>query len=156
MKLDRYDLKILDTLQDQASISNLELAERIGLSPTPCARRVRALEDAGIIKQRVTLLDSEALGLGLTAVVQVAMDKHIPARFSVFEKAVNSWPEVLECYLITGQAADYMLKVAVRDMKDYERFLLGKLTQIAGVTGVQSSFVLRKVVHTTRLPLPLG
>ncbi len=154
MQFDRYDIAILDQLQRNANTSNLELAEHIGLSPTPCARRVKALEQGGVIDQRVTLLNQELLGLGLTAVIHVAMDKHTPERFKVFEAAIAKLPEVLECYLITGQAADYMLKVVVRDMQDYERFLLGTLTPIEGVSGVQSSFVLRKVVNKTALPLP--
>jgi Lrp/AsnC family leucine-responsive transcriptional regulator len=153
MKLDRTDRRILDEIQKNARISNLELADKIGLSPSPCSRRVKQLEDGGFIDRHVTLLNQAKLQLKLTAVVQVSMDLHTPERFENFEALVSAWPEVLECYLITGQAADYLLKVIVPDMDHYQEFLLGKLTRIDGVSGVQSSFVLRKAIDTTVLPL---
>lgn len=153
INLDRTDRRILDELQKDGRISNLELAEKIGLSPSPCSRRVKALMDSGIIGKTVTLLDEEALGLSLIALIHISMDRHTPDRFEVFEQAVASFPEVLECLMITGSEADYLLKVVVQDMKSYQHFLLGKLTRLAGVTGVQSSFVMRKVVYTTALPL---
>lgn len=153
MNLDRTDRRILEELQKDGRISNLELAEKIGLSPSPCSRRVKALMDSGVIGKTVTLLDEEALGLSLIALIHISMDRHTPDRFEVFEQAVASFPEVLECLMITGSEADYLLKVVVQDMKSYQHFLLGKLTRLAGVTGVQSSFVMRKVVYTTALPL---
>ncbi len=153
MKIDRTDRRILDEMQRNARISNLELADKIGLSPSPCSRRVKQLEDSGFIDRHVTLLNQDKLQLKLTAIVQVSMDRHTPDRFENFEAQVSTWPEVLECYLITGQAADYLLKVIVPDMNHYQDFLLGKLTRIDGVSGVQSSFVLRKAVDTTVLPL---
>lgn len=153
MKPDRYDLRILEELQSNGRISNQELAERVGLSPSPCLRRVRALEEAGFIRQYVALLDPARLGLSLTALVQISMDRHTPERFEQFEAAVKGFPEVLECYLITGQAADYLLKVMVRDMAHYESFLLGRLTRLEGVSGVHSSFVLRRAVDKTELLL---
>lgn len=153
LTLDRTDKRILDELQKDGRISNLELAEKIGLSPSPCSRRVKALMDSGIIGKTVTLLDEEALGLSLIALIHISMDRHTPDRFEVFEQAVASFPEVLECLMITGSEADYLLKVVVQDMKSYQHFLLGKLTRLAGVTGVQSSFVMRKVVYSTALPL---
>ena len=153
MKLDRTDRRILNEIQHNARISNLELADKIGLSPSPCSRRVKQLEEAGFIDQHVALLNPTKLGLKLTAMVQVSMDRHIPERFENFEQHIETWPEVLECYLITGQAADYLLKIIVQDMDEYQQFLLGKLTRIEGVSGVQSSFVLRKVVDKTILPL---
>ena len=153
MKLDRTDKRILDEIQQNARISNLELADKIGLSPSPCSRRVKQLEDEGFIDRHVTLLNQLKLGLKLIAMVQVSMDRHTPDRFENFETHVKSWPEVLECYLITGQTADYLLKVIVQDMEAYQTFLLDKLTRIEGVTGVQSSFVLRKAVDKTVLPL---
>jgi Lrp/AsnC family leucine-responsive transcriptional regulator len=152
-RLDRYDLRILAELQRDGGVSNQELAERIGLSPSPCSRRVRALEEAGIIERRVTLLDRRKLGLSLTAIIQIGMDRHTPERFENFEKKVASYPEVLECYLITGQDADYQLKVVVPDMDHYQQFLLNKITRIEGVSGVHSSFVMRRVVDETELPL---
>ena len=153
MKLDRTDKRILNEIQHNSRISNLELADKIGLSPSPCSRRVKQLEDAGFIKQHVALLNQAKLGLKLIAMIQVSMDRHTPERFENFEKHIETWPEVLECYLITGQAADYLLKIIVQDMDEYQQFLLGKLTCIEGVSGVQSSFVLRKAVDKTILPL---
>lgn len=140
-------------MQRNARISNLELADKIGLSPSPCSRRVKQLEDSGFIDRHVTLLNQDKLQLKLTAIVQVSMDRHTPDRFENFEAQVSTWPEVLECYLITGQTADYLLKVIVPDMDHYQDFLLGKLTRIDGVSGVQSSFVLRKAIDTSVLPL---
>jgi Lrp/AsnC family transcriptional regulator, leucine-responsive regulatory protein len=153
MKLDRTDRKILEAMQANARISNLELAEAIGLSPTPCSRRVKRLEDSGIIRAHVTLLDQERLGLKLTAYIGISMDRHTPDRFDAFEKEVADYPEVIDCSVVTGQASDYLLKAVVPDMSYYERFLLGKLTRIPGVTGVHSSFELRRVVQRTALPL---
>ncbi len=153
MELDRYDRQILRVLQREGRLSNQDLAERIGLSPSPCLRRVRALEEAGIILGYRALVDAKALGLSLTAIIQISMDQHTPERFSHFEAAVAEIPEVLECLLITGQDADYQVKVAVKDMDSYQDLLLNRITRIKGVTGVHSSFVLRKVVDKTELPL---
>ncbi len=153
MHLDRTDKKILKELQKNGGISNLELADKIGLSASPCSRRVKALSEAGIIGKTVTLLDEKKLGLTLTALISISMDRHTPDRFSNFELAVSSYPEVQECLLITGSTADYQLKVVVKDMEAYQLFLLGKLTKLEGVTGVQSSFVMRKAVDTNELPL---
>lgn len=151
--LDRYDLKILAELQRDARVSNQELAERIGLSPSPCSRRVKQLEDGGLILRQVALLDRKKLGLTLTAYVQIGMDRHTPERFENFEQAIRQWPEVLECSLVTGMDADYQLKVVVPDMEHYQQFLLGRLTRVEGVTSVRSSFVLNQVVSSTQLPL---
>ena len=153
MELDRTDLKILAQLQEHGGLSNLELAERVGLSPTPCARRVKRLEADGVIKSRVTLLEQSRLGLTLTAHIGVTMDRHTPERFEAFEAAVIAYPEIIDCCVVTGQSADYLIKAVVKDMAHYEQFLLGKLTRIPGVTGVHSSFELRKVVSRTALPL---
>ena len=153
MKLDRLDRRILEALQRNGRISNLELAEKIGLSPSPCSRRVKQLEDEGIIERHATLLSQSRLGLKLVALIQISMDRHTPERFENFETHVKEFPEVLECSLVTGQAADYLLKVVVPDMDYYQEFLLGKLTRISGVTGVHSSFVMRKVIEKTELPL---
>lgn len=153
MELDRTDLKILAQLQEHGGLSNLELAERVGLSPTPCARRVKRLEAEGVIKSRVTLLEQSRLGLTLTAHIGVTMDRHTPERFEAFEAAVIAYPEIIDCCVVTGQSADYLIKAVVKDMAHYEQFLLGKLTRIPGVTGVHSSFELRKVVSRTALPL---
>jgi Lrp/AsnC family leucine-responsive transcriptional regulator len=152
-RLDRTDRRILDLVQRNGRISNLELAESVGLSPTPCARRLKRLEESGLIRETVTLLDQDALGLKLTAYIGISMDRHTPDRFAAFEAEVTSYPEVLECSVVTGQAADYLLKAVLPDMQHYEQFLLGRLTRIPGVTGVHSSFELRRVVQRTVLPL---
>jgi Lrp/AsnC family leucine-responsive transcriptional regulator len=153
MKLDRTDRKILQAMQANARISNLELADAVGLSPTPCSRRVKRLEASGIIRSHVTLLDQSQLGLKLTAYIGISMDRHTPDRFETFETEVAGYPEVIDCSVVTGQASDYLLKVVVPDMAYYEKFLLGRLTRIPGVTGVHSSFELRRVVQRTALPL---
>ena len=153
MKLDRIDRRILQQMQRNGRISNLELADAVGLSPTPCSRRVKRLEESGIIDRHVTLLDQSKLGLKLTAFITIAMDRHTPDRFDNFERQVSAFAEVIECAVVTGQSADYLVKAVVPDMEYYEAFLLGKLTRIDGVTGVQSSFVLRSVVRKTELPL---
>jgi Lrp/AsnC family leucine-responsive transcriptional regulator len=152
-ELDRTDRRILEQLQRNARISNLELAESVGLSPTPCARRVRRLEESGLILGHVTLLDQQRLGLSLTAFISISMDRHTPDRFEAFEEAVRTYPEVIECAVVTGQDSDFLLQVVVPDMQYYERFLLGRLTRIPGVSGVHSSFVLRRVIKRTELPL---
>ncbi|MEH6451420.1 MAG: Lrp/AsnC family transcriptional regulator [Psychromonas sp.] len=153
IKLDRIDKKILQLMQVNARISNLELADTVGLSPTPCSRRVKRLEESGIIDKHVTILKPAVLGLNLTAMIGISMDRHTPDRFDKFERAIADMPEVLECLIVTGQTADFLLKVVVRDMQHYEKFLLGQLTKLEGVTGVHSSFVLREVVKKTELPL---
>lgn len=153
MKLDRTDRRILEQMQRHGRISNLELADAVGLSPTPCSRRVKRLEESGIIEKHVTLLNQSRLGLKLTAFITIAMDRHTPDRFDNFETQVAAFPEVIECAVVTGQSADYLVKAVVPDMEYYEAFLLGKLTRIEGVTGVQSSFVLRPVIRKTELPL---
>jgi Lrp/AsnC family leucine-responsive transcriptional regulator len=153
MRLDNFDRRILGLLQREGRISNQELAERIGLSPSPCLRRVRALEEAGLIMGYRAVLDPAKLGLTLLALIHISMDRHTPERFANFEQRVAELPEVLECLLITGQDADYQLKVIVRDMEAYQVLLLNKITRIEGVSGVHSSFVMRRVVDTTALPL---
>jgi Lrp/AsnC family leucine-responsive transcriptional regulator len=154
MKLDRYDRRILEVLQLDGRISNQELSERIGLSQSPCLRRVRALENSGLLSGYRAMVDAKKLGLTLFALIHISMDRHTPERFANFETKVQALPEVLECLLITGQEADYQLKVVVADMDAYQALLLDKITRIEGVTGVHSSFVLRQVVMRTALPLP--
>ena len=153
MTLDKVDKKILQVLQVNARISNLELAERVNLSPTPCARRVKQLEDSGIIKNHITELDPEKLGLNLTVLVSVTMDKHTADRFEKFEQDAEQLPEVIECYVVTGQDSDFLIKVMVRDMRHYEEFLLRRLTKLEGVSGVHSSFVLRQPINKHELPI---
>lgn len=153
MKIDRTDRRILEELQRDGRLSNQDLAQRINLSPSPCLRRVRALEEDGIITGYRALLDARKLGLTLMALIHIAMDRHTPERFANFEQKIGELPEVLECLLITGQEADYQLKVVVPDMDAYQSLLLNKITRIQGVSGVHSSFVMRQVVNKTALPV---
>ncbi|MEN3373048.1 Lrp/AsnC family transcriptional regulator [Dechloromonas sp. ZS-1] len=153
MEIDRYDREILTILQREGRLSNQELADRIGLSPSPCLRRVRVLEESGLISGYRALLDAKKLGLSLMALIGISMDQHTPERFANLEQTIADIPEVLECLLITGQQSDYQLKVVVRDMDAYQDLLLNKITRIQGVTGVHTSFVLRKVVDRTALPV---
>ncbi len=153
VELDRFDIKILQQLQVDASISNQDLADRIGLTAAPCSRRVKQLLDTSVIERQVVRVNERKVGLNLIAMLHIIMDKHIPERFEAFEAAIADIPEVMECYLITGHDADYQLKVAVADMDSYHDILLGKITRITGVSGVKSSFIMRKVVDTTAVPL---
>lgn len=153
MNIDRYDRQILQILQEDGRISNQDLADRIGLSPSPCLRRVRALEDAGIVTGYRALLNAKALGYSLMALIYISMDMHTPERFENFEQQIRQISEVLECLLITGQDADYQIKAVVKDMDAFQELLLNRITRIQGVTGVHSSFVLRKVVDKTAVPV---
>ena len=153
MEIDRFDRQILQVLQEDGRISNQDLADRIGLSASPCLRRVRALEEARVITGYRALLNAKTLGYTLMALIYISMDKHTPERFEHFEKEISEISEVLECLLITAQDADYQLKVVVRDMDAYQELLLNRITRIPGVTGVHSSFVLRRVVDKTALPV---
>lgn len=154
MTLDRVDLKILEVLQENGRISNQELADRVHLSASPCLRRVKALEQAGIIAGYRAVLDAKALGYPLMALINVSLD-HSAERLPQFEQEVGLIPEVLECLQITGQGADYQLKVVVRDMDSYQNLLINRIARIEGVRGVVSSFVLRRVIDNTVLPLKL-
>lgn len=151
--MDKIDSKILNELQKNGRISNLELAHSINLSPTPCARRVKQLEDNGTITGYHAAIDPESIGLNLTVLVSVTMDKHTADRFEKFEQAAQALPEVIECYVVTGQDSDFLIKVLVTDMRHYEEFLLRRLTKIDGVSGVHSSFVLRQPINKHQLPL---
>lgn len=153
MEIDKFDRDILHILQQEGRINNQDLAERINLSPSPCLRRVRQLENSGIIEGYVALLNARKLGLTLMAFVQVSMDKHSRNNLEEFEEQLSACPEVLECHLITGQSADYQLKVVVKDMDSYQQFLLNKLLLMKGVNGVHSSFVLKSAITRTALPI---
>ena len=153
MQLDRTDKRILGELQINGRISNQELADKVGLSPSPCLRRVKQLEDEGIIEGYAALVNASKLGLKMMALIQIRMDRHTPERFEEFELTIKDYPQVLECILITGQTADYQVKVIVRDMEEYQDFLLNKITPLPGVSDVHSSFILRQVMHTTALPI---
>lgn len=150
--LDKIDERILAALQADGRISNQDLAERVGLSPSPCLRRVRQLEAAGVISGYVTLLDPGALGLDVTAFVRVRLDQQVDRHLVAFEAAITALPEVMECYLMTGES-DYQLRVLVRSLAEFEDFLRHKLTRIEGVAQVTSSFALRPIVYRTALPV---
>lgn len=152
-KLDRIDRRILEEIQSHGDISNLDLAEKVGLSPSPCSRRVRQLADAGLIEKQVTLLNQAALGLPLTIYIQVNLSSQQSGILENFEATVASYSEVLECALVTGSEADYLMKVVMPDMTHYEQFLLKQLNQIDGVSSIRTSFVLRQVTKRTELPL---
>ena len=151
--MDRIDKKILTLLQDDGKLSNQELADKIALSPSPCLRRVNQLEEHGIIEKYVALLKPELIGLHLHVITSVGLDKHSPERMKQFENTIKKIPEIMECFLITGQAADYILKIIVSDMSHYQKILLDKITQIPGVTSVYSSFILQKIIDKTNFPL---
>jgi len=153
MEIDRYDRLILKALQEDGRMTNQDLAGRIGLSPSPCLRRVRALEASGVISGYRASIDAEKLGLSLMALVHIAMDRHTPERFDNFDKEIARLPEVIESLLITGQDADYQLKVLVTNMEAYQALLLHKITRIEGVTGVHSSFVLRRPIPGNPVPV---
>jgi len=151
--MNRIDKKILEILQSDSQMSNNELAEKVALSPSPCSRRVKQLEEEGYIKKYVALLDSEKIGLQLTIMALVGLNSHDSKIMKGFEKAVESLFEVVQCYMIAGRSADYLLKIVVPDMDQYQSFLLEKLTRIDGVSNVQSNFVLRNIINNTTLPL---
>jgi DNA-binding Lrp family transcriptional regulator len=150
--MDEIDRKILAVLQEDARITNAELAGRAGLSAAPCLRRVRALEQAKIIRRYVTLIDPAAVDLTVTVFVQISLDLQVENRLDLFERAIARRPEVLECYLMTGDS-DYLLRVVVPNVQAYERFLKDTLTRVEGVAGIKSSFALREVRNSTALPL---
>lgn len=144
-KLDDIDKKILYELQQNAKISNLELAEKINLSPTPCARRVKQLEETGIITGYHTATNPRKLGFQLSVFIAISMDRHTAERFANFEQKLREFPEVVSCSIVTGRSEDYLIKAVVRDMAHYEEFLLHRLNRIEGIVQVHTSFELREV-----------
>ena len=149
--LDAIDRKLLAALQSDARLTVLQLAERVGLSPSPCARRVRLLEERGVITGYVALVDQRQVGLPVSVFASVKLERQREEELDRFARAVTRWPEVLDCYLITG-AQDFLLRVVVRDLDAYERFLKEKLTRLEGVSSIQSSFALGQVKHSDVLP----
>jgi DNA-binding Lrp family transcriptional regulator len=151
--VDRITWRILDRLQVDARVSNADLAREVGLSPSPCLRRVRELEQSGVIKDYVTLLEPAEVGLPISVFVQVSLERQVERALETFEHAMLDRPEVMECYLMTGDA-DYLLRVVVADVEAYEAFLKEHLTRVPGVAGIKSSFALNQVKYRTALPLP--
>ena len=150
--LDATDLRILEELQTDASLSNVELARRVHLSPSPCLARVRALEARGLIRQYVALLDAKQLGLHLNVFISISLKQQSRETLQAFEERIVLRDEVMECYLMTGDA-DYLLRVAVPDMQALERFILEQISPIAQVEKIRSSFALKQVRYKTALPL---
>jgi Lrp/AsnC family leucine-responsive transcriptional regulator len=154
MLLDTTDWKILSLLQSDARISNVKLARAVGLSPSPCLARVRALEQAGYIGRYVSLLDALKVGLKVSVFIQVALEKQVEKALEIFENAICERPEVMECYLMTGEA-DYLLRVLVPDIQALEAFIMQFLSRVPGVGNIKSSFALKQVKYQTALPLPV-
>jgi len=152
LKLDRIDRKILETLQQNARISNVELAQAVGLSPAPCLRRVQALEDAKVIESYVGLLDMRKVQLGVEAFINIQLSGQGKSVMDPVEAAIRRFPQVMECYVMTG-AWDYLLHVVARDMDDIQEFLQDNLSQVPGVMRIKTSFAVRRVVKGTALPL---
>ena len=152
IELDEIDLKILAELQANARLRNVILAEKVGLSASPCLRRVRRLEHLGIIKGYATLVDQQAVNLPVSVFIQVTLEKQIEPALEMFERQIRKWPEVMECYLMTGDA-DYHLRVVTADLTKYERFLMEKLTRLEGVASIKSAFSLKQVAYRTALPV---
>ncbi|PZP64583.1 MAG: ArsR family transcriptional regulator [Azospira oryzae] len=150
--LDAVDRRILEVLQQEARIPNVALAERVHLSPSPCLRRVRELERSGVIQRYVALLNPLALGLTVSVFIQVALEKQVESALEAFERAIRERPEVMECYLMTGEA-DYLLRVVVPDVPSLERFIVDFLSKVPGVGNIKSSFALKQVKYNTALPL---
>ena len=150
--LDEIDERILAELQSNARLSNVELADKAGLSPSPCLRRVRALEEAGVIRGYAALVDQETVGLPVSVFVMVSLERQVEQALEIFEERVRALPEVMECYLMTGDS-DYLLRIVTADLQAYEQFLMRHLTKFPGVNGIKSSFALKQIVYRTELPV---
>lgn len=154
MQLDAIDLKILAQLQHDSSLTNVELAKRVHLSPSPCLMRVKALETAGVIDGYVALANARALGLGLNVFISISLKEQSRDSLAEFERRIAEHDEVMECYLMTGDS-DYLIRVALADIAALERFILNQLTPIPGIEKIRSSFALKQVRYKTALPLPV-
>ncbi len=150
--LDTTDRRILEVLQSDARIANVDLARQVNLSPSPCLRRVRRLEEDGYVRGYVSLLDPAAIGLPVSVFVQVSLEKQVVDALDEFERRIVSHSEVMECYLMTGDS-DYLLRVVAPDIAAFQRFMLDHLTRIPGVASIKSSFALKQVSYRTALPL---
>jgi len=153
MTLDTIDIRILNELQNDSSLSNVALAKRIHLSPSPCLMRVKALKDKGVIRNYVALADPKILGLDLNVFISISLKEQSKQALSEFEERISEHDEVMECYLMTGDS-DYLIRVAVSDMGTLEKFILEQLTPIPGIEKIRSSFALKQVRYKTALPLP--
>ena len=153
MKLDATDLRILQELQNDSSLTNLELARKVHLSPSPCLTRVKALEAAGVIDRYVALVNPKQLGLNLSVFISISLKEQSKSALAEFESRIAEHDEVMECYLMTGDS-DYLIRVAVADITALEKFILEQLTPIAGIEKIRSSFALKQVRYKTALPMP--
>jgi DNA-binding Lrp family transcriptional regulator len=153
MNFDATDIRILKELQQDGSLSNVELARRVHLSPSPCLSRVKALENAGVIQRYVALANPKALGLDLNVFINISLKEQSKQALAAFEERIAEHEEVMECYLMTGDS-DYLIRVAVADIAALERFILDQLTPIPGIEKIRTSFTLKQVRYKTALPLP--
>ncbi len=153
MKLDAVDVRILDELQRNGALSNVELARRVHLSPSPCLARVKAMELSGVIDRYVAVASAKALGLGLNVFISISLTAQSKASLAMFEQRIAEHDEVMECYLMTGDS-DYLIRIAVADMAALEKFIMEQLTPIPGIEKIRSSFALKQVRYKTALPLP--
>lgn len=150
--MDNYDLKILDCLQKDARISNVSLAESIHLSPAPCLRRVRELENSGVINRYTAILDPAKMGWNVSVFIEIRLEKQVLSYIEVFEQMVGQYPEVMECYLMTG-TSDYLLRVVAKDLASLQTFITEKLATIPNVANMRSSIALKQVKYKTALPI---
>jgi DNA-binding Lrp family transcriptional regulator len=150
--LDRIDIKILNELQQNASLTNVELASRVNLSPSPCLARVRTLEKLGVIDRRIALLDPAVLGIGVTAFIQIKLEKQVQTSLENFTRSIDRLAQVMECYLMTGES-DYMLRVMAADIEDLEDLIVNKLSRIPGVSSIRSNLALKRISYKTVLPI---
>ena len=154
MKLDSIDYRIINELQHDGGLSNVELARRVHLSPSPCLARVKALEAAGVIRRYVALVNPQALGLGLNVLINISLKEQSKEALATFEQRIAEHDEVMECYLMTGDS-DYLIRVAVPDIAALERFIIEQLTPIPGIEKIRSGFTLKQVRYKTALPTPI-
>ena len=150
--IDAIDRKILGILQDDCRITVADLAERVGLTASPCHRRIKILEEQGILKRYIALVDQKAVGLPVSVFISIKLERQKEEDLERFAKAIRGWPEVLECYLMTGHR-DYLLRVVVSDLQAYERFLKQKLTRVSGISSIESSFALDQIKYSIALPV---
>ncbi|MGY4572642.1 MULTISPECIES: Lrp/AsnC family transcriptional regulator [Bradyrhizobium] len=150
--LDRIDIKILNELQQNASLTNVELASRVNLSPSPCLARVKTLEKLGVIDRRIAVLDPAVLGIGVTAFISIKLEKQVQVSLDNFTRAIDRLSQVMECYLMTGDS-DYLLRVMASDVEDLEDLIVNKLSRIPGVCSIRSNLALKRISHKTVLPI---
>jgi Lrp/AsnC family leucine-responsive transcriptional regulator len=151
-EIDGIDRKIIGALQENGKMTVQEVSERVGLSHSPCARRIRILEEAGIIKGYTAIIDQKKVGLPISAFASIKLERQTEDNLDRFAQAVARWPEVVDCYLMTGQR-DYLLRVVVRDLEAYDQFLKNKLTRLDGVASIETSFALGQIKRSEKLPL---